>query len=488
MKKRVLMIVLGCLASARLPAAAQDVVRVEASPPRGLSVMVYDTGRALITERRRAVLAAGLNEVVFGGLPPQIDPLAMTLFTVRHDPGLEYMEQYYLNVLESPETLFSRYLGIPLQVMTDGETFTGELQRVPPERDPDGTRFFIFRIKDGSLRHVPASHLRGIRFPPDVEGVRLDPTLLCRIRAAAEGPRDLRLSYEMDGLSWKASYEMILEPDASAALLSARIGLYNESDAEIDSARIKLVSTERGRAADRGSGDTRRRYAYGENRARGESSIAGLSPVMTYAAPRRIALPARSRTFVSYLSALEVPVEYTYVYDGVVFERFQRYRRNDWNYGTEYHSDVEQYVTFENAERVGLGRDLPEGRFRMIQRLSDEEITILGTGRLPATGAGTDAVVRLGSARGLQGKRERVGYREITPLHEYEESFAIRLTNHTDREVLIRVIEHLYRWHEYRIVKTDTEYIESEPQTVVFEPVLKPGAEKTIHYTVRYSW
>ncbi len=73
-------------------------------------------------------------------------------------------------------------------------------------------------------------------------------------------------------------------------------------------------------------------------------------------------------------------------------------------------------------------------------------------------------------------------------MHEYEETFEIRLTNLGEEAALVRVVEHLYRGPEFEIVKADSEYTQTGPQTIEFRPELKPGARRALHYTVRYRW
>ena len=102
--------------------------------------------------------------------------------------------------------------------------------------------------------------------------------------------------------------------------------------------------------------------------------------------------------------------------------------------------------------------------------------------------AGAFGHVRVGPARGLRGERERTGYSEIRPLHEYEESFEIRLENNTARDVTVRVVEHLYRWKTFEIVRADAEYKEIGEQMIEFRPEVKAGGKRSLHYTVRYSW
>ena len=52
----------------------------------------------------------------------------------------------------------------------------------------------------------------------------------------------------------------------------------------------------------------------------------------------------------------------------------------------------------------------------------------------------------------------------------------------------MNVMEHLYRWPEYEILKSDSEYEEAGPQKISFRVLLKPGGSRSLHYTVRYRW
>ena len=128
------------------------------------------------------------------------------------------------------------------------------------------------------------------------------------------------------------------------------------------------------------------------------------------------------------------------------------------------------------------------GTFRVYDRRADGSVDLAGESRMDGVPAGGRGSVFLGPARGLRGERERTGYSEVTAGHSYEESFEIRLENDSDSEVEIRVVEHLYRWNDYEIVRADAEYQETAPQTIEFRPVLKPGGRRAIHYTVRYNW
>jgi hypothetical protein len=213
-----------------------------------------------------------------------------------------------------------------------------------------------------------------------------------------------------------------------------------------------------------------------------------LAPEHTYSLPQGLTIDPGETRYFQFAVQEKLPVTRIYVYDGVKFDRFQRNRRNDWNYGTEYHTAVETHLEFNNTKESGLGEDLPLGYVRVFQQVADGASDYLGEDFIRAANAGQTGHVLLGPARGLQGERERTGYAEVKPLHEYEETFEIRLSNSTDEAAEIRVVERLYRWTEYEIVKADAEYVSTGPQSIEFKPTLKPDGTKVIHYTVRYRW
>jgi hypothetical protein len=54
--------------------------------------------------------------------------------------------------------------------------------------------------------------------------------------------------------------------------------------------------------------------------------------------------------------------------------------------------------------------------------------------------------------------------------------------------VNIRVVEHLYRWSNWKVTASSEKYEKKDAQTIEFNVPVKPDEEKTITYTVHYSW
>ena len=70
-----------------------------------------------------------------------------------------------------------------------------------------------------------------------------------------------------------------------------------------------------------------------------------------------------------------------------------------------------------------------------------------------------------------------------------DESFEIRLRNRKkDAPVEIRVVEHLYRWNNWEITAKSDDFKKTDAQTIEFRIPVKPDEEKTVTYTVHYSW
>lgn len=461
----------------------------DASPPKNVTVAIHDTGFALVNELRSAQLDKGENRVRFRQFPARIDSSTIVFSLVAGGASVEVFEQQFQHDLSGVDRMIQRFLGKPVEVVAGTVSRKGELLH----STANGS--VAIRGEDGAVNFFanPQS-ITDIVFPGADQIANLEPTLTCRMNASQDSMQNLRLTFVAEGMRWEGSYNAILPEGAGDAFFAARASLWNESGGRFESARVRLVSTEKGSVSsafarsDNLEGGPVLRFSYGSEEPAAERAVASAGSLSTYELPRPLTMEPGDVLHVQLCEAGKVPMTKFYVYDGVRFDRFQRNRRNDWNYGIEFHETVETHLQFANTKASGLGIDLPPGRFRLYQQKADGSLDLIGEDRLQAVPAESTATVLLGPARGVRGERERTGYSEVVPLHEYEESFEIRLENDSTEEIEVRVIEHLYRWHQYEIVKADTDYKATGPQTIEFRPVLKPGGKRSVHYTVRYRW
>jgi len=471
---------------------AQAVTQQEASPPQGVTVSIYDTGLGMINEARRVSLVQGENEMIIRSLPNQINPSSASYGAATRSAPFDLLEQYLQYDLVDRDSMLRRMVGQPIIVQDDAVTREGILLSGPL----DGAGELPVRSRDGKTWWmIPFNDISSVSFPFGRDQLAIEPQLIWKVRSRQEGPQNFRLAYQANGLSWSTTYELYLANEALQADFSSRVHIDNLSGGRYENARVRLLLTEKGMASpilsDETEPNTMRpglRYAYGARDPGFERSIASLSPIEVYELPRTVTLEPDRPTFVQLVQVVDLPIKRFYVYDGVRFDRYQRNRRTDWSYGTEYHNVVQTHVEFENKTNFGLGMNLPPGMCRLYQVRADGAVDLIGEEMLLPLTAGSTGHIRVGPARGLIGERERTGYVEVKAHHEYEESFQIRLHNTSENNAEIRVVEHLYRWTEYEIVRADADYAQIMPQTIEFRVELKPGGRRSINYTVRYIW
>ena len=68
------------------------------------------------------------------------------------------------------------------------------------------------------------------------------------------------------------------------------------------------------------------------------------------------------------------------------------------------------------------------------------------------------------------------------------ESFEIKLRNQKDTPVTVIVKENMYRWSQWEITNASHKWEKQDSRTIHMPIDLKPGEEKTITYTVKYTW
>jgi hypothetical protein len=68
------------------------------------------------------------------------------------------------------------------------------------------------------------------------------------------------------------------------------------------------------------------------------------------------------------------------------------------------------------------------------------------------------------------------------------DSPALTIRNHKSEPVEVRMVEHLYRWTNWDILKNSDPFKRLDSRTVEFIAQIPPGGEKTVSYKVHYGW
>ena len=178
-----------------------------------------------------------------------------------------------------------------------------------------------------------------------------------------------------------------------------------------------------------------------------------------------------------------------YVYDGAAGYQFY-----GLNYGQDYGANTgnKKIIVqreFKNAETNQLGIALPAGKLRFYRRDTDSQLQFVGENTIDHTPRNETVRVTTGNAFDLVGERKQTNFHVDTGDKWVDESFEIKLRNRKKTDAVeIRVVEHLYRWNNWNITAKSDDFVKKDAQTIEFRVPVKPDEERTVTYTVHYSW
>jgi hypothetical protein len=142
---------------------------------------------------------------------------------------------------------------------------------------------------------------------------------------------------------------------------------------------------------------------------------------------------------------------------------------------------------FKNDKASNLGLPLPRGRWHFFRLDESQRLEFIGDAGLQDIPENEKVRARMGNAFDLVGERRQTKFNYDESKHIVEESFEIKLRNHRLKPVEIRVIEHPFRWHEWKLTAQSDRVVESNNTAIEFRVAVKPNEERVVTYTILYS-
>jgi hypothetical protein len=208
-----------------------------------------------------------------------------------------------------------------------------------------------------------------------------------------------------------------------------------------------------------------------------------------YSIARPTTLHNRETKQVEFVHAEKMFAPTIYVYDGSSDYRFYGGLNYDQGYGQSGNKKILVQREFVNAETNQLGIAMPAGKLRFYRRDADSQLQFVGENTIDHTPRNETVRVTTGNSFDLVGERKQTNFRVDTGDKWIDESFEIKLRNRKkDTPVEIRVVEHIYRWSNWEITKKSDDFVKKDSQTIEFRIPVKPDEERTVTYTVHYSW
>jgi hypothetical protein len=511
--------------SSQAPAPATALTIYSNAAPGSISPDAYRSpsrgtvpGYAVVRQERDLELTKGRNAVRFTDVAALIDPTTVAFESMTDAKGTTVLEQNYQFDLVSTDKLLQKYIDRPIAVdQIRGqatESFNGTLLSTQGG--------VVLRRDDGTVQILP--HNAGVRLPALPGGLITRPTLVWDVATQRPGTHRSRVSYQTQGLTWWADYNVVYAEGANANLathpgrfapsrqagasplpggraedscrldVGAWVSIVNQSGASYADSKLKLVAGDVHRAPQRPAAAS----PVAENRAsKVRQEIDGFAEKSffeyhLYTLGRTTTLPDNSTKQIElFPAARRVPCEKLLVYYGAPggYRGFLSSPATDRNYGVQSNRKVDVYLQFRNAENNNMGMPLPAGRVRVSkQDPADQTLEFIGEDVIDHTPRNEKLLLKLGSAFDVVGERRQVDFKVDTNRKTMTEEIEVKLRNQKKEKVEVLVKENLYRWVNWSIGHRSHEYRKDDSRTIVFPVTVAPEAEVTVRYTVQYSW
>jgi hypothetical protein len=283
----------------------------------------------------------------------------------------------------------------------------------------------------------------------------------------AGGEQLCQVTYMTNGINWKADYVMVVAENDAQVDLTGWVTLDNQSGATYKDAKLKLIA-----------GDV--------NRVQEEAlpKMGALAMVADAAAPEQgfeeksffeyhlytLGRPTTIRQAqtkqVSLLAASGVPAKKVFVYNG-----------------SRMGKKVEVRMEFENSKENNMGMPLPKGKVRAFKADSDGSLEFVGEDSIDHTPKDEEIRILLGNAFDLVGERSQVDFKELTFKRVTEQTWEIKLRNHKEEPVTIKVVEPV--WGEWDVTQASHDHRKKDASTLEFDVEVPADGEAVVTYTVR---
>ena len=469
------------------------LVAVSASAEPALTI--YNQNFAVVRDTVPLDLKSGANAVIYSDATAQVEPDSVILRDPAGKHSLQILEQNYRNDPVSQELLLSLFEGKTIDfqnVRTKDSTQVTELIPGKIVRSgfvPGGGNTQPIIEVNGKLQFsLPGEPL----FPDLGSDTILKPAFNWLLQSDKPGTFDAEVGYVTGGFDWSASYNLVSPEKGDNVDLVGWITMNNQSGKTFENAKIKLM------AGDVNKIQPPQSFAFGGMRkAMVMDAMAENGPAFTekafdefhlYSIARPTTLHDHETKQVEFVHAEKMYAPTIYVYDGAA--GYQFYGLNyEQGYGQSDNKKIIVQREFKNAETNQLGIALPAGKLRFYRRDDDGQLQFVGENTIDHTPRNETVRVTTGNSFDLVGERKQTNFRVDTSEKWMDETFEIKLRNRKKTDAVeIRVVEHLYRWSNWDITAKSDDFVKKDSQTIEFRIPVKPDEEKTVTYTVHYSW
>lgn len=449
---------------------------VFAEDKEGVELTIYNQNFGLVKDRRILSLKEGLNNIRFSEVASQIEPNSVHFKSLSSPLGCVIQEQNYEYDLVNSYKLLDKYIDKKIKITTkDDKIYEGILM----SHDTDN----IIVSENDILNMVRRQeNIREISFPQLPEGLITKPTLMWQIVNDKPGDHLCEVSYLTGGISWYVDYVLVVDKSDKNIDLSGWVSINNNSGAGYKEASLKLIAGDVHRAEEKfPTTYAPEMMKYAEVAAPQFEEKAFFEYHM-YTLQRKATVKDNQTKQISLLTANNVLVKKLFIYDPVDYFGW------NWDYADsqEKEQKVKVKIEFANTKENNLGMPLPKGKIKVFKSDTDGSLQFIGEDLIDHTPKDETLRLYLGDAFDVVAQRKKINYR--TGEKWSEESFEITVRNHKQEDIEVNVIEHLWRYSNWKITDKSGEFTKKDAQAIEFKVPVAKDKEAKVNYTVRYWW
>ncbi|MDQ3002397.1 MAG: hypothetical protein M3Y08_14190 [Fibrobacterota bacterium] len=483
------------------PPAKERLAARLASERKMVDLTVYNAGMALVREERTLSLAKGANRVQVPDIPATIEPTSLHFSSLTDPNGVRVIEQNYQYDLVNQAKLLEKYLGKQVEFLRfDPDRkkefpVTGRILAVGGNPEQYGSQGGVMNPGlvaeiGGKIELNPSGRLV---LPSLPEGLILKPQLEWLLTSAKGGEQRAEISYLANSISWNCDYVALLNKDDDRLDLTGWVTLVNNSGTGFANAGLKLVAGDVNIVRpEMDDGGQIRTMMKSEAASAPQFQQKDVFEYKIYGLQRRTDVANNESKQIELVTAKNASARKLLIYDGM--DQGWRYWINNVNYrsqqnfGEQSNPKVGVYIAFRNDEKSGLGMPLPKGKVRVYKKDDDGKEQFVGEDQLDHTPKDEEVRLYLGNAFDVVGSRAQSDFKTLSSGHIVEETFEIKIRNHKKAAAEVMVYEHPWRWSQWEIVKTSVPFEKVDQSTIRFPLKVAPDKEKTVIYTIRYTW
>ncbi len=431
---------------------------------KDVALTVYSNNLALVKEVRTIQLPRGISEVRFTDVAASIDPTSVHFKSLSSPGDVDLIEQNYEYDLVNSNKMLQKYVDQEITVHAEQDgPFQGRLLSASQNT-------IMLQMKAGNIKSISFDPIINIDFPALPEGLITKPTLVWLIDNQRAGEHKAEVSYLTANMSWHAEYVAVCKKSDSLLELNSWVSIDNQSGADYDNAKLKLIA-----------GDVHR-AAPPEIRpmAKGYDMMAEAAPpppfeekqffeYHLYTLQRRATVKNNQVKQIALFPPAEIKADKIYAYNGAL-----------------YGEAVRVTLAFQNSRGSGPGIPLPKGKVRVYkQDDADNSLEFVGEDLIDHTPQDEKVRIYLGNAFDIKGERIQKEMKQLSE-RSHEETWQITLRNHKKEAVMVVVEEQLQG--DWKIRKESHPHKKKDATTIEFEVPVDKDGETVVEYTVLLKW